>query len=628
MLDTLRRLGRLRAAALAVAFATLIPAAAADARPPIETVMQDDAAFLHRPDDRVREAMERAKALGVDRLRITAGWSVLAPDPDSPNRPDFDARDPDAYPRARWRNLDRAVRTAHDVGLEVMIDIAFWAPLWATREDPNEGRARWNIDPQAYTDFAIAVVRRYSGDFTPEPENPEEPPPPPSRDENLLEDLFSGNSGSGSSSVSPLPGLGDDEGDDEPGGEPGEDEGEPGEDEGEPGEDEGEPGEGEGQDEDGGDAGASDDPLPAVRWWTIWNEPNHPGFVQPQWENRGGRWTPRSPHIYRKLVEASYPAIKGVMPNSVVLVGGTSSTGAKRPTDRTMGVPPLRFLREMACVDARFRPLATEECRDYRPLQGDGWSHHPYSLLHKPNHGDPRNPDNLPIGDLQRLVDALDKLVRMRRIDPRIRDLYLTEYGYETNPPDPIKPFNPEQAARYINWAEYLAWKQPTVRSWPQFLLDDLGEAHFRRPWGDWQSGLFWVDGTPKPSATSFKYALFAECVPVRAVAARSRSARRRRARRSQARTVVIWGHVRPGSGPRDVKLVESRGGDAWTPAATAARARGSRIVGAASTPFATDAGGTFVRYAPYVRGKTYRLETAGGERGLPITPANCGRAR
>jgi len=261
-------------------------------------------------------------------------------------------------------------------------------------------------------------------------------------------------------------------------------------------------------------------PLPKVSWWTIWNEPNHGGFLQPQYTRAaGGQLEPNTPHLYRRMVEAAHPVIKQLQPDSRVLVGGLASFGVKNPTEPTHGIPPLRFVRELACVDEQLRPLSTPRCSDYRPLQGDGFAHHPYSLMNRPDFRDPGHPDSARIGALDRLSSLLTSLVRMGRVSPRIADLYLTEFGYETNPPDPQKPFGLAQQARFINWAEYLAWKNPRVRTWPQFLLRDLGvvnadkAARGARPHADWQSGLLFEDGTPKPAATSFKLALFVDCV-------------------------------------------------------------------------------------------------------------------
>jgi hypothetical protein len=567
----------------------------------VETIVQDDAELLHRPDEDVAQSMSLLKRLGVDRVRLTAGWSVLAPEPDKREKPAaFDAADPDAYPRANWRNLDRAVRAAKAAGLDVMIDIAFWAPLWATSGDPGEGRARTNIDPGEYAAFAKAVVKRYSGTFAPEADDGS--PPPPSQDRDLLEQILGppGSSGSASSpSGSSAKGI------DVPvigtvgagGGSP--------------------PPPPPPAPEVPNDVGK----LPAVKLWTIWNEPNHTGFIQPQHVNVGGKLVPKGPHLYRRLVEAAYPAIKGIQSDSTVLVGGTSSQGVRNPRKEQDGMQPLRFLRELACVDDKLRPVSSGDCADYKPLPGDGWSHHPYSLLHTPDYSDARNPENLPIGNLDRLTKTLDQLVAMRRIDPKVADVYLTEFGYETNPPDPIKPFTPAKQAALLSWSEYLAYRNPRVRMWPQFLLRDLGRrsaadvAAGKREYGDWQSGLLFLDGTPKPALTSFQLALHADCQTVRG-----------------KRQVLIWGHVRSAAEAAEVQLT-LRAGPIFRPAASTAKAAGLRRLdrGASATallPFLTAGDGTFERYAPYAPRTRYRVQVKGADgksvEGIAIAPDSC----
>ncbi len=549
--------------------------------------------------------MRHLRSLGVDRVRLNAGWSSIAPDPDSLMRPDLVLSNPDAYPRANWRRLDRAVRAANDAGLQVMIDIAFWAPRWATSGNPPgpAGRERWNVDPAAFAAFTTAVVRRYSGSFTPEPDTASVPPEP-EPDHQLLEGPLGSLLGLGAPPPPPPP----------PATDPG--------------------------------------PLPKVSWWTIWNEPNHPGFFQPQYaQAANGRLEPNTPHAYRRMVEATYPLIKQLQPDSRVLVGGLASFGAKTPTDPTSGIPPLKFVRELACVDEQLRPLRVPRCLGYRPVQGDGFAHHPYSLYDRPDFQDPGNPDSARIGALDRLSTLLSKLARMGRVSPQLADLYLTEFGYESNPPDPQMPFNPAQQAHFINWAEYLAWKNPSVRSWPQFLLRDLGVVSAEKvargaaPYSDYQTGLLFEDGTPKPAATSFKLALFVDCVtPARPAARRTRTrktrARRRgaktRARRRGARAqrrrpgrrLVIWGHVRTGGAQR-VVLEESGGGSpAWRQARTAATAGTRKPPAYSRRAFVTSTSGVFVRHAPWRRGVRYRLTIPGppgvAGSGLAVRPVAC----
>src|SRR5688572_32519427 len=93
--------------------------------------IQGEAVMLHRPACQVQAAARQMARLGADRIRITAGWSVLAPDPTSRRMPDFNPGNPDAYPQHQWSRIDHAVKASTRAGLDVQLDIAFWAPRWA-----------------------------------------------------------------------------------------------------------------------------------------------------------------------------------------------------------------------------------------------------------------------------------------------------------------------------------------------------------------------------------------------------------------------------------------------------------------------------------------------------------------
>jgi hypothetical protein len=468
---------RLRALLLAGLLCAAAPAAAQAAAPP-QTVLQDDAMLLHGGDDGVHDAMAQLRDLGVDRVRVTAGWSVIAPKPDAPERPDFDDSDPAAYPRDAWANLDRAVRDAHAAGLAVMIDIAFWAPRWATHDPSSAGdRLRTDIDAGAYARFAHAVATRYAGGYT--PPAPKTGAPAQPKDDDLVGALLGG-SRSQPAEARPDTGV---------------------------------------------------DPLPAADVFTIWNEPNHPGFVMPQWERRGTGWWPHSADVYRAMVRAAYPAIKSAAPASTVLIGATSSGGSSTPG--RSGVPPLQFIRALACVDERWRPIDTGSCAGYTTLPGDGWSHHPYSLRSVPE-AQPLDRDKLPVASTPRLLAALRMLVREGRLAPGAAQLWMTEYGYETNPPDPQAPFGPDEQAGLLARAERLGTADPAVRSWPQFLLRDRpgGAAGPRmRIGGDWQTGLVDENGVPKPAYAAFRTPVVAVC------------------RNARAPRLLVWGRWRAVAG-------------------------------------------------------------------------------
>src|SRR5690349_6483476 len=101
---------------------------------PLPVVMQDDALLLHRSPADIRRAARKMADLGVDRVRITAGWSSLAPKPLAKKRPKkFDGRNPEDYPLDPSVRLDRAVKEVVAAGMSVQLDISFWAPRWAVK---------------------------------------------------------------------------------------------------------------------------------------------------------------------------------------------------------------------------------------------------------------------------------------------------------------------------------------------------------------------------------------------------------------------------------------------------------------------------------------------------------------
>jgi hypothetical protein len=491
----------------------------------LETILQDDGLMLFRPAAEVSAAVERAKALGVDTIRVTAGWSSLTRGVELPVKPaDFDARDPAAYEQARWKALDTAVRAIRGAGLRALVDIGFWAPRWATT-DPGP-RARANVDPQAFADFAAAVALRYSGGFVPPPEPPDTPPPAPSPDQSLLQSILQPllpfpipnlipllpsliPSAAGAARARTLDA-------------------------------------GAAQSPDGG-ATAPAAPLPNVDEFALWNEPNHQGLLLPQWDADGT--TPASPRVYRGMVRAGYAAVKSVRKKVKVLIGNTSSTGGKRGVGP---VPPLEFLRDLACVDRKLRPLTTADCANFTMLPGDGWAHHPYSQNERPSRtSKPTSElDDVRLADLPKLATTLDVLVKKGRLAPADRNIYMTEFGYETQPVEGRPTIDELTQARWLTWAEYLADRIPTVRSVAQFLLRDQPPAAVRvsasnaRPFGQYSTGLLKADGRDKVAARTFLAGLFAQL-------------------RSKGR-VLLYGRLRLGAGTKTITLQRQRPRRGW----------------------------------------------------------------
>jgi hypothetical protein len=280
--------------------------------------------------------------------------------------------------------------------------------------------------------------------------------------------------------------------------------------------------------------------------YLIWNEPNQPGWLMPQYSCVHKRvCTPVAPHLYRGLVRAARPAIEAADPGAQVLLGELAPLGRAGVSSRTP-IAPLPFLRTMACVNARYRPLRGGACAGFRPASADAFGYHPHGVHNGPERANPDR-DQAQVADLPRLFAALDRLTRSGRIGaPRKRfDVYLTEFGYQTSPPDHLVGISLGLQSRYLQQAAYLAWRNPRVRNVTQYQWRDEPVSFRGRgkpSYAGWQSGLRFVDDRPKPAMASFRLPFVVDL-----------PRGRRRAR--------LWGQVRAGEGRRDVVLLRRRRG-------------------------------------------------------------------
>jgi hypothetical protein len=245
--------------------------------------------------------------------------------------------------------------------------------------------------------------------------------------------------------------------------------------------------------------------APLVDHWAISNEPNQGVWLQPQ-SDRSGLI---APHIYRELVQAAYPRIKAGDPaDSVALVGELAASGVDRRGPRA-NIRPLRFLKAMACVDRRYRPMRRGRCRGFQPVPLDAIGHHPYQLLLAPTRRS-RSRADAAISDGRRLLRVVDRLVRMGALRPggdRTPNVFYTEFGYQTNPPDPFAGVSLRTQNRYLQQAARIASRTPRVLGFNQFRLTDgplkgAGPTRFE----EFQSGLLFESRAVKPSYRSFPH--------------------------------------------------------------------------------------------------------------------------
>jgi hypothetical protein len=260
--------------------------------------------------------------------------------------------------------------------------------------------------------------------------------------------------------------------------------------------------------------------LPRVSFWTLWNEPNQGGWLSPQWERHGSQKIPTSPAIYRELYQFGYEGlVASGHAADVILLGETAPLGSDAKTEKSP-MRPKQFLRELFCISPNGTPYTGQaaqlrDCGDFAkrgPLRATGYAHHPYTKNISPALRDP-NPDSLTMANIDELGALLDDMAAKTGNVPAALPLFMTEFGFETNPPDPFSGIAPPLQAKYNVLGEYQAYNNPRVMSQAQFLLADVAPLRNRKKnskgyWFTYQSGLFFTAGSlrgqAKPAAYSY----------------------------------------------------------------------------------------------------------------------------
>jgi hypothetical protein len=152
-----------------------------------------------------------------------------------------------------------------------------------------------------------------------------------------------------------------------------------------------------------------------------------------------------------------------------------------------------------------------------------GWAHHPYSLITAPREKD-QNSDDATLSGIPRLTRTLDSVFAAYGQTTKL-PIWLTEYGYQTDPPDTTIGVSWARQADYLDDATYIAYRNPRIASFAQFLLvDDAPLSQYRpsdpRYWGTFQSGLITLQGKHKPSYGAAKHPV--DVIPRRGRAGRS----------------------------------------------------------------------------------------------------------
>ncbi len=255
--------------------------------------------------------------------------------------------------------------------------------------------------------------------------------------------------------------------------------------------------------------------YPWVNRWLIWNEPNQVRWLRPT-----------SAAVYtRRLLNPAYAALHAAIPGVQVAGGATAPRGS------TGGVSPVAWIAGMHAAHARL----------------DAYAHNPYPLdpkIETPLSGGCGHCLTLTMATLNRLETLVARDFGSARI-------WLTEYGYQTNPPDRILGVSQLLQARYIGEAALQAYRTPRVDMLLQSLYrDEPNVARF-------QSGLVRLNGTRKPSYDAFE-------LPLAEV-------------RRSATTTSLWGQLRAPAAS-STAMLERRSESGWATLATLQASEGGYV--------------------------------------------------
>jgi hypothetical protein len=193
--------------------------------------------------------------------------------------------------------------------------------------------------------------------------------------------------------------------------------------------------------------------------------------------------------------------VHAAQPDAKVIAGATAPFGGGRRESRR--VRPLRFLRELFCLRGR-HSLRAVDCP--KPARFDLLSHHPISPEWGPRSG-ARHPDNVTIPQMRTVRRTLRAAERQGTVRPRgrKRDLWATEFWWETDPPVTLyeAPSERRQARNIADALRLLYLQRIPVAVLFQVFDDAEVSGPPRKGWG---SGVLFSDGTPKPAFTAARF--------------------------------------------------------------------------------------------------------------------------
>lgn len=218
--------------------------------------------------------------------------------------------------------------------------------------------------------------------------------------------------------------------------------------------------------------------YPSVRLWMVWGEPSrtpnfNPLIKAPRFAHLNALQQV-APHLYARLLDAAYGALKRVSARNLVIGGMTYTTG---------DISTQQWIENLRLPDGR-------------PPRLDMYGHNPFSFR-EPSFANSPSPEQMvDFSDLPRLAMLVDRyLGRPGNPHPK---LFISEWTVPTSVDYEFSFYvDPDVQARWITSALRLA------AHWPR--LYDVGWIHLYDEPGVSSGGLLYAGGARKPGYFAWK---------------------------------------------------------------------------------------------------------------------------
>jgi hypothetical protein len=233
--------------------------------------------------------------------------------------------------------------------------------------------------------------------------------------------------------------------------------------------------------------------LPRVRYYQAWAEANLSIKLAPEWKEMHGSWQNIGASTYRGMLNAIYAGIKAAEPSDTVIFSGLEAYGDAPGGQR---VQPVTFLENVLCLNAKLQKVC-DKTAHFDVLASD-----PYDV------GSPTTPainaDDASAPDMGKLTNVLQAALEARTALPdAAKPLWVTEFGYDSDPPNPAGLPLAEQA-RWLEQSLYVFWSEHVSTVLWYLIRDQPGRDYATT----YDSGVYFYSGKTKPSYTAYQFPL------------------------------------------------------------------------------------------------------------------------